>query len=308
MNLAPIVLFVYNRLEHTKNTVRALQNNKLANESQLIIYSDAAKSEKVADAVRNVREYLKTITGFKEVTIIERSGNYGLSKSIMDGVTRAVNEYGKVIVLEDDLVTGPYFLQYMNDGLDMYENDPAVASIHGYVYPVDSTGLPETFFIKGADCWGWATWKRAWDYFEADGKKLLAELESKKLTYSFDFDGSYNYTKMLKGQIAGKNNSWAVRWYASAYLQNMLTLYPSRSLVRNIGQDCSGTHSGFGTFFDGELCMDRVILKRQEIIEHTLGRERFVTYLTRVKRSIVTKILNKLRYYITLFLRNTGVR
>lgn len=308
MNLAPIVLFVYNRLEHTKDTVRALQNNKLANESRLIIYSDAAKSEKVADAVRNVREYLRTITGFKEVTIIERPGNYGLSKSIMDGVSKAVNEYGKVIVLEDDLVTSPYFLQYMNDGLDMYENDHAVASIHGYIYPVDSTGLPETFFIKGADCWGWATWKRAWDCFEPDGKKLLAELENKKLTYSFDFDGSYNYTKMLKGQIAGKNNSWAVRWYASAYLQNMLTLYPSRSLVRNIGQDCSGTHSGFGTFFDGELCMDRVILKRQEIVEHTLGRERFVAYLTRVKRSIVTKILNKLRYYITLFLRNTGVR
>ena len=127
----------------------------------------------------------------------------------------------KVIVLEDDLVTSPHFLQYMNDGLGIYERDDRVISIHGYSYPVHGK-LPETFFLRGADCLGWATWKRGWDLFEDDGQRLLNELERRNLTRSFDFDGSYPYTQMLRDQIAGSNSSWAVRWYASAFLRDKL--------------------------------------------------------------------------------------
>ena len=252
MSLAPVSLFVYNRLDHTIQTIEALQKNLLSAETNLFIFSDAPKNEEQADAVNEVRSYIKTIDGFKSVTILERNSNFGLARSIIDGVTSIVNEYGRVIVLEDDLVTSPYFLKYMNDGLNVYDKNDDVASIHGYVYPIDN--LPETFFIRGADCWGWATWKDKWAMFEPDGAKLLAELKRGNLTKRFDFNGTYSYSKMLADQISGKNNSWAVRWYASAFLKNKYTLYPGKSLVLNIGNDGSGTHCGETGVFSSELC------------------------------------------------------
>lgn len=251
MNLAPVSLFVYNRLDHTIQTIEALQKNLLAAETSLFIFSDAPKNEEKTDAVYEVRNYIKTIDGFKSVTIVERNSNYGLARSIIEGVTSIVSEYGRVIVLEDDLVTSPYFLKYMNDGLNVYDKNDDLASIHGYVYPID--GLPETFFMRGADCWGWATWKDKWAMFEPDGVKLLDELKRKNLINRFDFNGTYSYSKMLADQISGKNNSWAIRWYASAFLNNKYTLYPGKSLILNIGNDGSGTHCGETSAFTSEL-------------------------------------------------------
>lgn len=240
--LSPIALFVYNRPEHTRKTVEALRANTLAAESELYIFSDGAKGAGDADSVKQVRDYIRTVGGFKKIGITERSENWGLSKSIISGVTEIVNKYGKVTVLEDDLVTSPHFLKYMNDGLDAYENESRVASIHGFVYPIKEI-LPETFFLRGADCWGWATWRRAWNMFEPDGKKLLAELEAKKLIDAFDFGNARGFSAMLKRQIAGENDSWAIRWHTSAFLADKLTLYPGRTLVDNIGQG-DGTHKG----------------------------------------------------------------
>ncbi len=195
---APIALFVYNRPWHIQQTVEALQKNDLAEDSDLFIFSDAPKKKEAVAAVQEVREYIKTVGGFKSVSIIERDINFGLANSIIDGVTRMCNEYGRVIVLEDDLVTSPYFLCYMNDALDLYEHEESVISIHGYIYPV-AEKLPETFFLRGADCWGWATWKRGWELFEQDGRRLLEELCRQKLTDRFDFDNSYPIHKNAEG-------------------------------------------------------------------------------------------------------------
>ena len=163
------MLFVYNRLNCTKRTLEALQKNELASKSELFIYSDAAKNENDLEKVAKVREYIKNIDGFKKIIIRKRKANTGLAGSIINGVTKIVNKYGKIIVLEDDLVTSRYFLRFMNEALEAYENEPRVASIHGYIYPINN--LPEAFFIKGADCWGWATWNNKWSIFERDGKK-----------------------------------------------------------------------------------------------------------------------------------------
>lgn len=241
MKYAPIVLFVYNRLLHTQNTIHALKSNHLSSESNLIIFSDGPRSSEHSEKVDNVRNFIKSIDGFKSIKIIERDRNYGLANSIIDGVTKVCSEYGKAIILEDDIVTSTYFLTYMNDALDRYQDNEKVASIHGYVYPIK--GLPESFFLRGADCWGWATWYDRWQLFEADGQKLLSQLVAKRLTKSFDFNGAFSYSDMLKNQIAGLNNSWAIRWHASVFLANKLTLYPGISLVKNIGNDGSGTHS-----------------------------------------------------------------
>ena len=155
MKISPVVLFTYNRLEHTQHTVHALQKNLLASKSDLVVFSDAAKSDAQANSVAEVRRYIKQIGGFKSVTIFERETNMGLANSIISGVTSIVNNHGRVIVLEDDLVTSPYFLTYMNLALEKYADDDRIASIHGYSYPVKEQ-LPEAFFLSGAACWGWA--------------------------------------------------------------------------------------------------------------------------------------------------------
>jgi hypothetical protein len=241
VSTTPVALFVYNRLWHTQQTIEALQINNLASETDLYIFSDAPMNKEVDDAVGKVREYIKSITGFKSISIVERDTNFGLANSIINGVTKICNEYGKVIVVEDDLVTSPFFLQYMNDALETYKNETLVASIHGYWYPVDGK-ISETFFLRGASCWGWATWSRAWKLFEVDGQKLLNELQQQKLSRLFDLDGAMAYTQMLRDQITGKNNSWAIRWHAATFLANKLQLSPGISLVKNVGFDGSGIH------------------------------------------------------------------
>lgn len=292
MTPAPITLFVYNRLSHTQETVEALRKNTLASESDLFVFSDGPKNEEGLAKVLELRAYLKTITGFKSIHITEREKNIGLAQSIITGVTDIVRRFGTVIVVEDDLVTSPYFLSYMNQGLELYKDEPRVASIHGYVYPTKAE-LPETFFIKGADCWGWATWKRAWDVFEPNGSKLLTEIENKNLGPEFNFNNMFMYTEMLKGQIEGRNNSWAVRWYASAFLKNMLTLYPGKTLVRNIGFDGSGTHSKRGDedIFGKSISTEIIDLKKVPVEESVVGRKAFVQYF----KSTRPKLLSRLR-------------
>jgi hypothetical protein len=240
---APIALFVYARRDHTRRTVEALRRNLLAEASELIIFSDAPKRAEVVASVEAVRNYIRALDGFKSISIVERESNLGLAASIIGGVSRVCETHGRVIVLEDDLVTSPFFLSYMNDALDRYADTPRVAAISGYHPPFDMQ-LPETFFQRDAECWGWATWKRAWASFNPNGQELLSELKRRGLSRLFDLNGSYPYARMLKDQIAGRNDSWAVRWRASVFLKDMLSLYPLHSLVWNIGLDGSGTHGG----------------------------------------------------------------
>jgi hypothetical protein len=181
----------------------------------------------------------------------------------------------------------------MNEALDLYRNDEKVISIHGYVYPTKDL-LPETFFIRGADCWGWATWDRAWKYFEADGSKLLAELEAGSLQRQFNLDNSYDYVGMLKDQIAGKVSSWAIRWNASAFLANKLTLYPGRSLVENIGFDGSGTHCDDSGEYRAILTEKPVQLVRIDLSEDQAAKKAFANYFRSTQPSIFQRVSSKI--------------
>ncbi|MEI7821085.1 MAG: glycosyltransferase family A protein [Verrucomicrobiota bacterium] len=278
MSPAPIALFAYNRPTHLGRTLEALRKNDLASQTDLHIFSDGPKSDKDVPLVEAVRASLRDVPGFKSVTVIPRAGNVGLANSIIQGVTDVCDRSGRVIVLEDDMVTSPWFLRYINDGLKTYESALEVISIHGWVYPIPAE-LPETFFLRGADCWGWATWARGWRLFNPDGAALLAQLEQRGLTQSFDFDGAYGYTEMLRSQIAGSNNSWAIRWHASAFLADKLTLYPGRSLVQNIGLDASGTHCGSSEEFTTLLTSQPVAINRQRIKEDTSARRQIADHL-----------------------------
>jgi hypothetical protein len=264
MDLAPIILFVYNRPWHTEQTVEALKNNELATESNLFIFSDGPKVEN-DENVKNVREYIKTIDGFKSVTIVEREKNIGLANSVITGVTEIVNRFGKVVVLEDDLVTSKYFLKFMNEALEIYKNENEVVCISAFVPEIEN--LPEFFFIRGADCWGWATWKRGWDVFESNGKKLFNDLENRNLLNEFDINGFSPRSRILKDQIEKKNDSWAIRWLASAFLNNKFCLYPRNTLIKNIGLDDSGTNSKHVEWYNPELLNLSIVVKKIKVEE-----------------------------------------
>ena len=257
MSLAPIVLFCYNRTQHLQRVVNSLLANVEAGSSNLIIYSDGARQAKDEASVNEVRAYIHQISGFPSIRIVEQPINLGLAENVIRGVTEIVAQYGKVIVVEDDMEVAPYFLSFMNDALVRYENDDRVACICGYLYPVKKQ-LPDSFFIYGADCGAWGTWNKQWQLFEPDGKKILNIILQNKWTWRFNFDGSYPYIKMLEDQIAGRNNSWAVRWYGAAFIKNKLTLYPGKSLAQDIGWDNSGVHCASDDSHNVELYLERI--------------------------------------------------
>jgi hypothetical protein len=293
MALAPIALFVYNRPAHARRTVEALQNNELARDSDLIVFSDAAKGNESESSVRKVRDYIGSVQGFKSVRIVERETNFGLARSIIEGVTEVCGAYGRVIVIEDDLVTSRHFLRFMNEALETYMNDDRVASIHGYWYPVDSP-VPETFFLRGASCWGWATWSRAWELFERDGARLLAELRRQNLANYFDLDGAIPYTWLLSEQIAGKNDSWAIRWHAATFLANRLQLSPGRSLVQNIGFDGSGIHTPVSKAYTTELAASPIAVKKMVPEECLDARAALIRFYRRNKQGFLVRALRRL--------------
>jgi hypothetical protein len=302
-NPAPIALFVYNRPWHSQQTIAALQKNERAQESDLYIFSDAAKSREMVSAVREVRDLIGKASGFRSIKITEREVNLGLANSIIDGVTRVCGEHGRVIVLEDDLVTAPWFLRYMNDALDIYAHDERVGSVHGYWYPVDQS-LPETFFLRGASCWGWATWSRAWRLFEPDGRKSLTELRRLDLARTFDLDGAIDYARMLQDQIAGKNDSWAIRWHASMFLAGYLQLSPSASLVRNIGFDGSGTHCATSDDYGVKLAATPIGVHRIPIRECDAARAALIHYYHSTRRSFGARAFGRLRLIVGLASRS----
>lgn len=264
MNVAPIALFVYNRPSHTRQTVEALQKNILAKDSDLFVFSDAAKTAEQTDAVQEVREYIRQIDGFKSITIVERETNFGLACSIIDGVTKLCKQYGRVIVLEDDIVTSPYFLRFMNDSLDMYENEDKVMHISGSTYPIETMD-DNTFFLRVPLCWGWGTWDRSWQHFRKNND-VMSKFDQ-KMRLDFTFNDTYDTWVQLELNKKGIINTWFVFWYATLFLRGGLALFPGKSLVRNIGMDGTGVHSGASNYYDMELTKTAIQLEPIPIVE-----------------------------------------
>ncbi|MDP2631812.1 MAG: sugar transferase [Candidatus Uhrbacteria bacterium] len=289
---APVVLFVYNRPTHTRQTVEALSRNFLASDTVLHIYSDAARSALDAQKVAEVRSYIKQIVGFKFVTITERNQNIGLARSIIEGVTKVCNLAGHCIVIEDDLHTSQFFLTYMNEALTFYQNEPKVMHISGCRYPVKPFGSEDTFFLYIPLCWGWATWKRAWDTFEKDIS--IMERFSDKMIRRFDFEYSHGFFNQLALNKSGQLNTWFIFWYANIFLRGGLSLFPSISLVNNIGFDNSGVHCSTTSVYDSELCNRRVVISKVDIVESSLGYDSHVNYFI----SMRVGFWSRFKYYI----------
>lgn len=291
MSLAPIALFVYNRPEHTRRTIEALQENDLATESDLVIFSDGPRIPADETKVREVRDYIRAVTGFRTVRIVERETNWGLAKSIAGGVTELCRERGQVIVLEDDLVTSRYFLAFMNDALDRYRDVERVMHISGYMFPVNTAGLPQTFFLRTASCWGWATWERAWKHFSRQPAKLIDEFTADEIG-RFNFEGAYDFWDQVRKNASGRINTWAVFWYASIFRARGLCLHPAVSMVNNIGHDSSGQHHVESADFQTELAAARITQFEPNISENEDAYLRVKEYFISIKPSAVGRIVS----------------
>lgn len=296
--MSPIVIFCYKRKAHIEKLIASLLLNQEAHESDLVIFSDGARGDRDANEVEEVRQYIHGIKGFKSVKINCRDSNYGLSLSIISGVTELFQVYSDLIVLEDDLVVSPFFLRYMNDALIKYEADESVICIHGYRYPI-FRNQPKSYMLKGADCWGWGTWRRAWPDLNISTELLLNELIERNLGFQFNYQGGINYLEMLAQQRDGVIDSWAIKWHAWAFLRNCFTLYPSRNLVINSGSDGSGTHKAFDSrFLDRNFATNPVeveILNAADDLE--VLRE--IKYLFELRNSMLNKSLRKIKSFFS---------
>ena len=253
----PVALFVFNRPRHTRATLEALARNTLASQTELHIFSDGARGPSDHEAVSEVRQIAENVPGFASVRIVERAVNVGLANSVIAGVSELLALHHTVIVLEDDLVSTPQFLAYMNAALEHYRGDPRVFSVTGFVYPPEQIKVPPDYLydtFPGYRCssWGWGTWGDRWrrvrwdmDYFDSFSKDVAAQQEFNR--------GGQDMSVLLRLQYEKKVDSWAIRFCYAHYTNNMRCIYPVKSLIRNIGLDDSGTHSSDARYSSGLL-------------------------------------------------------
>lgn len=243
MTLAPIVLFAYKRCDTLIQTVEALKKNYLAADSELIIFSDGPKNETEFQRVNEVRDYLKKVNGFKSVRIIVSPINKGLANSIIDGVSELFINYEALIVLEDDLISTPNFLDFMNQSLVMFHENKNVFSISGFSFNLDAQHYDyDTYFLNRGWSWGWATWKDRWEHVDWEIKDYDAFIKNKAEQRKFSQGGS-DLNGMLKKQMTSHFDSWAIRWFYNQFKRNGITLYPVNSKIVNNGFGRDATHT-----------------------------------------------------------------
>jgi len=230
--------------------------NELSDKSEIFIFSDGARNIEDKEKVKEVRKIINNFVGFKNITIFQSENNKGLAESVISGVTKIVNEYGKVIVLEDDIVTSKYFLKFMNDALNFYKEKKKVWHISGWNYPIDPKRLGDAFLWRGMECWGWGTWDDRWNNFEKDTDKLIKEMTKEKIK-KLNLDGTRNIWQQVIANKNEKLNTWAVYWYSKMIQNDALSINPTVSYVKNIGLDGSGENCGNNDFQKSKLSRKR---------------------------------------------------
>ena len=280
-----IVLFGFNRPDKLRACLDSLARNENSSAYILNVFIDGARNHSELELTEKCANLLKMDWNFKEIRLVKRDINLGLAQSIIGGVSEVLESADSVIVLEDDLLVAPLFLTYMQTSLRKYSSEESVVSIHGYTYPGVGQGN-KCFFLKGADCWGWATWRDRWKEVNWDTPSLIHQISSTNRIREFDLDNTANYSVMLEQQFHGEIDSWAIRWHASAYLDEKITLYPPVSFVNNVGSDGSGTH-GRSTAFTIESFAAVLPEYPDRIEEFGEARERLkIFYKKNLKRDL----------------------
>ncbi|WP_257014128.1 CatB-related O-acetyltransferase [Winogradskyella undariae] len=311
-NLAPVVLFVFNRADHTRRTLEALEQNYLSKDTILYVYSDGAKNNATQDeilAIEDTRSVLREKTWCKEIHIIESEINKGLALSVVDGVSEIINKHGKIIVLEDDIITEIGFLTYMNQMLNLYIDNQKVMHISAYMYPVQVEIKPSTFVLNILSCWGWATWKRAWDHYDPDVDNHLKKIGEKPENINkFNIEGHAHFYEQLLLNRDNKINTWAVKWYASWLFSEGVSIFPNKSLVQNIGHDGTGENCGENSIFKvetkKELLVDNIVLLEETSLRKEVDlffENNFSIIPKKYPDSFLKKVKTKLKLRIKSF-------
>ena len=297
-NYAPICLFTYNRISETRKTIEALQNNFLAKQSDLYIYSDGGKNKEDKEKISKLRDYLYSISGFKSINIFESMNNKGLASSVIAGVSNVLESHNKIIVLEDDLVTSANFLDFLNQSLEFYQDDNKIFSISGYTLNLPSLpGKKDYYFGYRASSWGWGIWSDRWNEIDWDVSDYDSFKNDKKTIKKFKRGGS-DLPRMLKNQITGKIDSWAIRFCYHQYKKNLLTLFPTKSKLISIGFSGEATNTigtkRFNTLLDDEL-------KREFEFQNFKNIDQNIINEFASKFSIKSRIQNQLNKYLSKF-------
>ena len=314
MIFAPIALFIYNRPEHTRKTLEALASNTISQESDLFIFADGAKENATPEqrmAIENTRKIAYSKKWCKTVTVIESQKNKGLAASIISGVGDVINKYGKVIVLEDDIVTGKYFLDYMNTALEKYAGIKQVWHVTGWREPIAKSKKGRSYFYPTMDCWGWGTWSDRWQYFVKD-TNFYKGIFTDKMKFHFNIEGSEpGMWGQIEANDCGKINTWAIFWYATLFTHGGLCLAPTLSLVRNIGLDNSGIHCGSSPmqqithdidikiiYFPSKIKIDKAEYKKNIAFYNKMYHRNLAKRIVeRIKRMLKECTLTKNIYY-----------
>lgn len=292
--VAPVVLFAFNRPVHTKKTLDALAANDLAPRSRLVVYCDGPRDERDEEAVAHVCRVVRETKGFLSVELREAKRNKGLAASIIDGVSSVCAQHGRAIVMEDDLVTSRAFLSFMNQALDRYEHEPAVWHISGWNYPIEQDGLGDAFFLRVMNCWGWATWRSRWQHFHKDADALVSSFSRRDIK-RFSLNGAGDFWKQVELNAAGRINTWAIYWYATIFKNAGLCLNPASSYVVNIGHDGSGTHGSRSQgLYDSPLCEKGNPDFPADICESGVAIQRIAVFLNSLKPTLIQRVKGKI--------------
>ena len=302
---APVALFIYKRPEHTRRTISSLQRCVGYADSPVFVFADGPAHPRDLREVQGTRALARSLLKDRAV-FLERETNLGVDRSVIAGVTQLCDQFGRVVVLEDDDVVSPLFLQFLNRGLRQYEGEPRVMQVSGYMFDVPQLRQQnEAVFLPITTTLGWATWKRAWDHFDPAAEGWQARLQDAQAQRRFNLDGRFPYSTMLARQMKRDVGAWDIRWYYTVFARNGLVLFPPRTLVVNVGIDGSGTHDRLALpAHQAPLEMSASFDLPAEVAESWQKVHVFDAIKTWRKSSALQKLLAILRYA----LRRAGLR
>lgn len=301
MNLAPIILFTYNRLEHTKKVLESLMQNKLAKNSELYIFCDGIKDNATNQEIsksQKLQSYLKDFkiksNNFKNIHLVIQDKNIGLADSIINGISKVIKLHKKAIILEDDIIVSKVFLDYMNESLNKYEKQSKVWSINAWSYPIDSSDLNDCYFWRIPHCWGWGTWEDRWNLYARDIKWVVKNFNKADIK-AINLEGYANYFNDFLLNKSGKIKTWAIFNYLICYKSNALNLAPKISYIKQIGFDGSGVHCGSEDIYNAKFINEKFPISFPlEIKEDKIALNKIQQFHKNLKKPLILRIKNKI--------------
>jgi hypothetical protein len=286
----PVAVFAYNRPRHTARALEALARCRRLDECSFHFYLDGPKTPESSSAVAETLHVLESWQPTFNAYLTVRSANLGLATSIVGGVSDLVAHYGRVIVLEDDLIVEPDFLHYMIECLDHYADEPAVMQVAALALQPPSGCPTDVFLLPVTSTWGWATWARAWTHFSWTPIDLEKQQSDPDWKNRFNINGSFAGNAMLADRLAGKNSSWGILWWYAVSRLSGLVAYPRQSLVRNTGFDGSGTHCGTSNLYDQIISPHQLARLPSSLTfpDEALHQEAHLTALEKYFKSLAT--------------------